>query len=144
LNEVLLEFEYIKGDHSGKTFFGILISILDNFSIRDRILVVTINNVSNNNTFIRILNKKFRKLVTEIFNTDSIFHILYLAYIIQLAVKIIMGRFKIEPKNNSIKINWEEDKAAEEIKKAIKIVKILAKIYHDQYNDLIILIKISD
>jgi hypothetical protein len=65
-----------------------------------------------------------------------------LTHIIQLAAKIMMERFKIEPKNNSIKINWERNKTAEEIKKATEIVKILAKIYHDQYNDLIILTKI--
>jgi hypothetical protein len=128
---MLLKFEYIKRNYSGKTFSGVLASILDNFSIRDRILAMIINNVSNNNTFMRTLNKKFRKSVTKIFNTDSILHIPCLTYVIQLAAKAIMRRFKIEPKNNSIKINWEGDKAAEEIKKATEITKILAKIYHD-------------
>jgi hypothetical protein len=55
----------------------------------------------------------------------------------------MMGRFKIESKNNSMKVNWEEDKVAEEIKKAIEIIRILAKVCHDQYNDLVILTKIS-
>jgi hypothetical protein len=142
LNEMLLKFEYIKKDHSDKIFYGVLISILDSFSIRDRILAVTMDNASNNNTLIRIFNKEFRKLVTE-FDINSIFYISYLVYVIQLAVKIMMGRFKIEPKNNLIKVNWEGDKAAEEIKKAIRIARILIKVYHDQYNDLVILIKIS-
>jgi hypothetical protein len=102
-----------------------------------------IDNASNNNTFIRILNKEFRKSITEIFDIDLILYILYLVYIIQLAVKIMMGRFKIELKNNLIEVNWEGDKAAEEIKKATEIVRILIKVYHDQCNDLIILIKIS-
>jgi hypothetical protein len=128
---MLLKFEYIKGDYFGKIFSGVLVSILDNFSIRNRILAVTIDNAFNNNTLIGILNKEFRKSVTEIFNIDLIFHIFCLAYVIQLAVKIMMGRFKIESKNNSMKVNWEKDKAAEEIKKATEIAKILAKIYHD-------------
>jgi hypothetical protein len=102
---MLLEFEYVKGDHFGKIFSGVLILILDSFSIRDRILVVTIDNAFNNNIFIGIFNKELRKSVTEIFSTDLIFHIFYLAYIIQLAVKIMMGRFKIELKNNSIEVN---------------------------------------
>jgi hypothetical protein len=105
LNEMLLRFEYMKEDYSGKIFSGVLISILDSFSIRNRILIMTTDNASNNNIFIGILNKEFRKSVTEIFNTDSILHILYLAHIIQLAAKTMMGRFKIEPKNNSMKIN---------------------------------------
>jgi hypothetical protein len=41
-----------------------------------------------------------------------------------------------------MEINWEGDKAAEEIKKATGIARTLAKICHDQYNDLIILTKI--
>jgi hypothetical protein len=143
LNEMLFKFEYMKGNYSGKILSGVLISILNNFSIRNRILAVTIDNVFNNNIFMGILNKEFRKSVTEIFNIDSIFYIPYLVHVIQLAVKIIMGRFKIEPKNNLMEINWEGDKIAEEIKKAIGIARILAKIYHDQYNDLIILTKIS-
>jgi hypothetical protein len=55
----------------------------------------------------------------------------------------MMGRLKIEPKNDLIKINWEGDKAAEEIKKATGIARTLTKVYHDQYNDLVILTKIS-
>jgi hypothetical protein len=133
----------MKEDYFGKTFSGVLVSVLDSFSIRDRILTMTTDNASNNNTFIRILNKEFRKLVTEIFDTDSILYIPYLTYVIQLAAKIIIGRLKIELKNDLMKINWEEDKVAEKIKKATEITKISVKICYDQYNDLIILIKIS-
>jgi hypothetical protein len=104
---------------------------------------MTIENASNNNTFVGILNKEFRKSITEVFDINSIFHIFYLTYVIQLTAKAMMGRFKIEPKNNSIKVNWKKNKIAEKIKKATEIARILAKIYHDQYNDLIILIKIS-
>jgi hypothetical protein len=43
----------------------------------------------------------------------------------------MMGRLKIESKNNLMEINWEGDKVAEEIKKAIGIARILAKIYHN-------------
>jgi hypothetical protein len=91
LNEVLLEFEYMKKDYSGKTFFGVLVSILDSFSIRDRILAVTIDNASNNNTLMGTLNKELRKSVTEVFGTDSILHIPYLTHVIQLAVKVMIG-----------------------------------------------------
>jgi hypothetical protein len=51
----------------------------------------------------------------------------------------MIERFKIELKNNLKEINWEEHKAAEKIKKTTEIARILIKIYHDQYNDLIIL-----
>jgi hypothetical protein len=140
---MLLKFEYIKGNYFDKIFFGVLISMLDNFNIRNRILAVTIDNVFNNNTFVGTFNQEFRKSITEIFHIDSIFHIPCLAYVIQLAVKIMMGRLKIEAKNDSKKINWEGDKGTEEIKKAIGIARILAKIYHDQCNDLVMLTKIS-
>jgi hypothetical protein len=42
-----------------------------------------------------------------------------------------MKRFKIELKNNLMKINWEGNKIVEEIKKATEIAKILAKVCHD-------------
>jgi hypothetical protein len=114
----------MKENHFDKTFSGVLTSILISFSIRDRILAITTDNASNNNTLIRILNKKFRKSITENFNTDSILHILYLTYIIQLAVKTIIRRFKIESKNNSIKHNWKKYKIAEKIKKSKKRQKL--------------------
>jgi hypothetical protein len=126
----------VKEEYFGKTLFNILARILNNFNIRNRILAVTINNAFNNNTFMENLNQKFRKSITEIFGGNSVVHIPYLTHIIQLTAKIIMGRLKIEIKNNSKKVNWEGDKAVKEIKKAKEIAKTLAKIYHDQYNDL--------
>jgi uncharacterized membrane protein len=134
----------VKENHSSNIFFGVLVSVLDNFSIRNRILVVTIDNVSNNNKFIKFFNQKFRSSITEIFGINLILYIFCLIYVIQLVVKIMMGRLNIEIKNDSKEVNWERNKIAEEIKKAIGIARTLAKICHDQYNDLIILIKISD
>jgi hypothetical protein len=43
----------------------------------------------------------------------------------------MMGRLKIEPKNDLMEVNWEGDKAAEEIKKATGIARTLAKVCHD-------------
>jgi hypothetical protein len=105
----------MKKEYTGKTFSNILARILDNFNIRNRILAITTNNASNNNTFVKNLNQKFRKSVIEIFNRNSVIYIFYLIYVIQLTVKIIMGRFNIEIKDNLKKVNWKSDKAVEEI-----------------------------
>jgi hypothetical protein len=53
----------------------------------------------------------------------------------------MIGRLKIEAKNDSKKVNWEGDKVIEEIRKAKRIAKTLAKIRYDQYNNFRILIK---
>jgi hypothetical protein len=95
----------MKKEYIGKTFSNILV----------RILIVTINNAFNNNTLMENFNRKFRKLVTEIIDKNSIISIFCLIYVIQLAVKIMMGRLNIEIKNNSKKVNWESDKVIEEI-----------------------------
>jgi hypothetical protein len=95
----------MKGEYSGKTFSNILMPILDDFDIRNLILAITINNASNNNILVKNLNHEFRKSVTEIFSENSVIHISYLAYIIQLTAKIMMERFKIEAKNYSKKVN---------------------------------------
>jgi hypothetical protein len=105
----------VKGEYIGKTFSNILTRILDNFNIQNRILAVTINNVFNNNTLVENFNQKFRKSITEVFDGNSVIYIFYLAHVIQLAVKIMMGRLNIEIKDNLKKVNWEGDKIVEKI-----------------------------
>jgi hypothetical protein len=68
-------------------------------------IAVTINNAFNNNTLIENLNQEFRKSVTEVFGGNPVVYVPYLVYVIQLAAKIMMGRFKIEIKNDSKKVN---------------------------------------
>ena len=74
--------------------------------------------------------------MNEIFSTDII-RIPYLAYVIQLCVKALIKTLKIDPKNEINETGPANDKPTENIDKARKIRKALAKICHDQYNNRI-------
>lgn len=53
---VLLDFSFIKGNHGGQNFSNIFLQCLDRFDISlSKVLGVTIDNVSSNDTFISCL-----------------------------------------------------------------------------------------
>jgi len=52
-------------------------------------------------------------------------------------VKVLIKILKIDPKNENKKTGPANDKPIKNIDKAREIGKILAKIYHDQYNNRI-------
>jgi hypothetical protein len=109
---VLLKFEFVKEEYFGKTLSNILARILDNFNIRNRILAITTDNAFNNNKLIENLNQKLRKSITEVFDGNPVVYIFYLAHIIQLAAKAMMGRLKIE-----VKIIQKRSKRREKLRK---------------------------
>jgi hypothetical protein len=135
-HEVLLGFEHVKGSHAGKALSDILVSVLQCYNIRDRVLSITTDNASNNNTLLNALNQELKKSVDEIFSTDII-RIPCLAHVIQLCVKALMEALKIDPKDESKEAGPANDKPTEDIDKARGIGKALAKVCHDQYNNRI-------
>jgi len=78
---VLLRFEFMNEKYSDRALSRIVINILENFNIRDRVLALTINNTSNNLTFLNSLNKSLIKSINNIFVKDII-RLSYLAYVI--------------------------------------------------------------
>jgi hypothetical protein len=130
----LLGFKHVKSNYAGKALLDILVSVLQYYNIRDRVLLITINNASNNNTLLNTLNQELKKSVDEIFSTDII-RIPCLAHVIQLCVKVLMKTLKIDPKDESKKAGPVNDKPTKNIDKAREIRKTLAKVCHDQYNN---------
>jgi hypothetical protein len=126
----------VKGSHAGKVFSDIFVFVLQCYNIRDRVLSITIDNASNNNTLLNALNQELKKSVNEIFLIDII-RISCLAHVIQLCVKILIKILKIDPKDENKKAGPANDKFIENIDKARKIRKALAKVYYDQYNNRI-------
>jgi hypothetical protein len=100
------------------------------------VLLIIIDNASNNNTLLNALNQELKKSVDEIFSTDII-RILCLAHVIQLCVKALMEVLKIDPKDESKEAGPANDKSIEDIDKARGIGKALAKVCYDQYNNRI-------
>jgi hypothetical protein len=94
------------------------------------VLLITIDNASNNNTLLNVLNQELKKSVNEIFSTDII-RIPCLAHVIQLCVKILIKVLKIDSKDESKETEPTNDKLIKNIDKAREIGKTLAKICHD-------------
>jgi hypothetical protein len=94
------------------------------------VLLIIIDNASNNNTLLNALNQKLKKSVNEIFSTDII-RIPYLAHVIQFYVKALIEILKIDPKNENKETGPANDKFIKDIDKAREIGKALAKICHD-------------
>ena len=81
--EVFLEFELLYNLYTENNLNSVVINILENYQIIDRILSIITNNTTNNNTIINSIQKKIK--IQEIGNT-KIFRILYLVYVIQLSL----------------------------------------------------------
>ncbi len=67
-------------EYLGRTLFRIVINILENFNIRDRVFVFIIDNASNNLILFNSLNKLLAKSINDIFVKD----IIYLFYLIHI------------------------------------------------------------
>ncbi len=58
--------------YSDRALSRIVINILENFNIRDRVLALTINNTSNNLTLLNSFNELLAKSINDIFVMDII------------------------------------------------------------------------
>jgi hypothetical protein len=50
--ELLLRFEPLSGTYSGVNLSAILLQLLQKYNLADRVLTITTDNVSNNNTLV--------------------------------------------------------------------------------------------
>ena len=53
-----IEFVEIEGNHSGEKLADIVATVLDRFYISDKVMTITADNVSNNDTLYRCLYQK--------------------------------------------------------------------------------------
>lgn len=104
--EILLGFEPLHGTHSGVNLSGVLMDLLHEHQIIDRVLAVTTDNASNNNTLISTLQDSI-----ELLGLDShitIIRIPCIAHVIQLSLKRLFGHLKASPKNQTTEMEWPE------------------------------------
>ena len=85
----------------------LILKVLDSYSIKkDRVLIITNNNISNNKILIKYINNTLNFLGDEF---CQLFCIPYLTYIIQLALKELVVYLKIKLKNNKVISEWIND-----------------------------------
>lgn len=103
--EVLLGFEPLSGSHSGLNLSEVLIKLLQQHDITDRVLAITTDNASNNNTLVNFMNEAIQ---TFELSGSSVIRVPCIAHVIQLSLKDLLGQLKANPKNEMAETGWSE------------------------------------
>ena len=104
--ETLLGFEPLHGAHSGVNLSTILMELLQKYDIVNRVLAITTDNASNNNTLIENIQESIQSL--RLPNQALIVRIPCLAHVIQLSLRDLLGRIKANPKNDNPGRVWSD------------------------------------
>ena len=102
--EVLLGFEPIYGTHSGVNLSNVLLSILRQHDIENRVFAITTDNASNNSTL-------FENLQQSISEETTLIRVPCLAHIIQLSLNELLGQMKANPSNETTETRWTEQRS---------------------------------
>lgn len=95
--EVFLGFEPIEGSHNGIHLGETVIKILQQHSNMDRVLSVTTDNASNNNTMITAVQEVGQSLALD---EDQLFRIPCIIHVIQLSLKELLGKLNANSVND--------------------------------------------
>jgi hypothetical protein len=124
-HEVLIEFEYMKKKHTNEILTKIIEKILTRHNIQVRILIITIDNVSNNIIFFLILVKNLN-IITSCVNVTfekndeendemsdkkkkrNIVHISCLAHVLQLTLQTFLNSIRVNSINDELQKNWND------------------------------------
>lgn len=107
--EILLGFEPLHGTHSGRNLSTVLLELLQKHNIANRVLAVTTDNASNNNTLMEDFQKSIDEL--DLPNQIPIVRIPCLAHVIQLSLRELLGLVKAGPQNDTTEKQWSETQA---------------------------------
>jgi hypothetical protein len=105
--EVLLGFEHIHGSHTGSKLRETVFQILQEHNITNRVLSITTDNASNNNTMMISIQDAIQ---SHGLNNTSIFRVPCLAHVIQLCLKQLLGKMKAEPVNQEAESDWSDER----------------------------------
>ena len=88
----LIEFENLKDIYFGVVLTKIVNDLLKKYKLITRIISITTNNTSSNNTIIENINQYLKKaFIYDYFLNRKIQYILCFAYIIQFIIKALFG-----------------------------------------------------
>lgn len=103
--EVLLGFEHLQGSHAGTHLSQTVIRILKEHNIDDRVLSITTDNASNNNTMMMGVQEMVR---SQVRSEASVFRIPCIAHVIQLSLKDLLGKLRANPSNKEAESEWSD------------------------------------
>jgi hypothetical protein len=154
----LIEFEYMKENHTKKTLTKVVEKILIKHNIQARILIIITDNAFNNIIFFLILIKNLN-MITSCVNviwkkkkndemndqnkTRNIVHVSCLAHVLQLTLQAFLNSIKINSINDELQKNWNDQENIRTIHQIIKelfttLTKIILfkNICNNFYNNL--------
>jgi len=102
--EALRGFEPLHGTHSGANLSDVLLGILHQYGIVDRVLTITTDNASNNNTLMEKIQEPIQ--ILRVSNHLPTIRVPCLAPVIQLSLKELLGHIKADPKNDVVFKEW--------------------------------------
>lgn len=105
--EVLLGFEHIQGTHTGTHLSETVIRILQEHSITDRVLSITTDNASNNNTMMEGVQEMVQ---SQALHNTSVFRVPCIVHVMQLSLKDLLGKIKADPKNAQAESEWSDER----------------------------------
>lgn len=94
LQEGLIAFKYLQGEHDGESLGKELLSDLDDLDITDRLLGVTADNASNNTTMLQYVESHYRERCPNSAFSVNWNQIECMAHVLNLAVQQILKFFK--------------------------------------------------
>jgi hypothetical protein len=102
--EVLLGFEPLSGTHSGENLSAVLLDVLVQHKIRDRVLAITTDNASNNHTLVNALQQSLS-------DTTTVIRVPCLAHVIHLNLNELLGQMKANPKKDVTETRWTSERS---------------------------------
>ncbi|KAJ5316471.1 hypothetical protein N7476_006778, partial [Penicillium atrosanguineum] len=128
--EVLLRFEPLHGSHTGSNLSTTIIEILQKHSIADRVLSVTTDNTTNNNTMISSIQDEIR---TQGIGNANVF---------RLSLNQLLRKIKAAPVNNEAEVDWSDKRAHSLYSRRLKreIIDTLNKKIYPAINQLILIL----
>jgi hypothetical protein len=109
-HEVLLAFEYVPGSHTGTKLAEVVHDIIARHKLEGRIYAITNDNAGNNLTMHEELMLLLRTRLFDNIETNvrGIERVPCLAHVIQLALKELLGKIRINPKNEDFGTSWDD------------------------------------
>lgn len=105
--EVLLGFKHLYGSHTGENLSKTVTQLLNNHGIINRVLSITIDNATNNNTLVMNIQETIQSQSQP---DTLIFRVPCITHMIQLSLNKLLRKLKVTPPNKEIKLEWPDER----------------------------------
>lgn len=102
-HEELLEFEHLHGSHTGSNLSDTVIQILQHHKIADRVLSITTDNATDNNTMMTGIHETAQSLLQS---GTSIFRVPCINHVTQVSLQELLGKLRAVPDNDEAESEW--------------------------------------